>query len=177
MQLYTYAYIHHIFTYCMAYDLGTTSEVGLKRPQTASGGLSRGNLSKNGVFGQKSWILALFCPQIRVYGIGGCCMASGRPQRSASSGLKRPQMTSCVLKWHKTAQKLGLWLEISFLTTEMDGYWPNSCIWPWRMLYGLGPTSEVGLKQPQMTSSVLKWHKTAQKGQKLGFWLEISFFM
>ena len=43
-----------MFTYCMAYDLGTTSEVGLKRPQTASGGLSRENLSKNQDFGQKS---------------------------------------------------------------------------------------------------------------------------
>ena len=54
MQLYTYAYTDHIFTYYMAYDLGTTSEVGLKRPQTTSGGLSRGNLSKNRDFGQKS---------------------------------------------------------------------------------------------------------------------------
>ena len=24
---------------------------------------------------------------------------------------------------------LGFWLEISFLTTEMDGYWPNSSIY------------------------------------------------
>ena len=71
---------------------------GLRGPQTASDGLSRGNLSKNQYFGQKSLILALFWLQIEVYGLGGRYMASGRPRRSASSGLKRPQMTSNVLK-------------------------------------------------------------------------------
>ena len=45
---------------------------------------------------------------------------------------------------------LGFWLEISFLTTEMDGYWPNSRpnsrLWPRRSLYDLRTTSEVGLR-------------------------------
>ena len=48
----------------------------------------------------------------------------GRPQ-AASDDLKRPQVTKNGLN---NAQKLGFWLEISFLTTEMDRYWPNSCI-------------------------------------------------
>ena len=68
----------------MAHDLGTASEAGLKRPQAASDGLSRGNLSKNQYFGQKSWILALFCLQIEVYGLG----------TASEAGLKRPQMAS-----------------------------------------------------------------------------------
>ena len=156
MQLYTYAYIHHIFTYCMAYDLGTTSEVGLKRPQTASGGLSRGNLSKNQDFGQKSWILRLFCPQIRVYGIGGRSMASGRPRRSASDDLKRPQVTKNGLN---NAQKLGFWLEISFLTTEMDGYWPNSCICRYMASGRPRRSASSGL-------SVLKWPQYCLKKGK-----------
>jgi hypothetical protein len=78
MQLYTYAYTHHIFTYYINHDLGTASEAGLKRPQMASGGLSRGNWTKNQNFGQKSRILELFCPQIEVYGLGGHYMASER---------------------------------------------------------------------------------------------------
>ena len=46
-------------------------------------------------------------------------------------------------------QRLGFWLEISFLTTEMDGYWPNSRLWPRR-------SASDDLKRPQMTSSDIK---------------------
>ena len=76
-----------------------------KRPQAASIGLKREIWLKNLDFGQKSWILAFFCPEMdgywpnsSIYDLGGRYMASGRPRRSASSGLKRPQMTSNDLK-------------------------------------------------------------------------------
>ena len=55
MQLYTYAYIHHMFTYCMAYDLGTTSEVGLKRPQAASDDLKRPQMTSIDIKRPKNW--------------------------------------------------------------------------------------------------------------------------
>ena len=47
---------------------------------------------------------------------------------------------------------LGFWLEISFLTTEMDGYWPNSRLWPRRSseadLGGRPQAASDDLKQP-----------------------------
>ena len=132
MQLHTYAYTHHIFTYYMAHDLGPASEAGLKRPQTASDGLSRRNLSKNQYFGLKSWILALFWLQIEVYGLGGRYMASGRPRRSASSGLKRPQMTSNVLKCPQMTSIL-LWCPWRKVWAKTV----KTVIWPWKPLYGL----------------------------------------
>ena len=66
-----------------------------KRPQAASIGLKREIWLKNLDFGQKSWILAFFCPEMdgywpnsSIYDHGGHYMASGRPRRSASSGLR-----------------------------------------------------------------------------------------
>ena len=41
---------------------------------------------------------------------------------------------------------LGFWLEISFLTTEMDGYWPNSRLWPRR-------SSEAACGRPRRSAS------------------------
>ena len=145
MQLHTYAYTHHIFTYYMAHDLGPASEAGLKRPQAASDGLSRGNLSKNQYFGQKSWILALFWLQIKVYGVGGRYMASGRPRRSAWSGLKRPQMTSNVLKWPQYCfgardEKFGQKPLKPLYDLENRYMALKTVIWPWKPLkplYGL----------------------------------------
>ena len=43
---------------------------------------------------------------------------------------------------------LGFWLEISFLTTEMDGYWPNSRLWP-RMT-----SSSLTVKKPLKTVKI-----------------------
>ena len=139
MQLHTYAYTHHIFTYYMAHDLGPASEAGLKRPQTASDGLSRRNLSKNQYFGLKSWILALFWLQIEVYGLGGRYMASGRPRRSASSGLKRPQMTSNVLKWPQYCfgardEKFGQKPLKPLYDLENRYMALKTVIWPWKPL-------------------------------------------
>ena len=43
---------------------------------------------------------------------------------------------------------LGFWLEISFLTTEMDGYWQNSRLWP-RMT-----SSSLTVKKPLKTVKI-----------------------
>ena len=51
---------------------------------------------------------------------------------------------------------LGFWLEISFLTTQLDEYWPNSCIWPRNDLGGRPQAASDDLKRPQMTSILLK---------------------
>ena len=70
----------------------------LKHPQMTSSDIKRPN---NWDFGQKSGFLLLKwmdIGQIRGCGLGGRCMTSGRPRRSASGDLKRPQMTSILLK-------------------------------------------------------------------------------
>ena len=100
------------------------------------------NLSKNQYFGLKSWILALFWLQIEVYGLGGRYMASGRPRRSASSGLKRPQMTSNVLKWPQYCfgardEKFGQKPLKPLYDLENHYMALKTVIWPWKPLYGL----------------------------------------
>ena len=159
------------------------SEVGLKRPQMTSSVIKRPN----------NWDFLLLTyyggrwtgsgpnplkwmdiGQIRVYGLGGHYMASGRPRRSASSGLKQPQMTSILLKKLKFVN-FSCKIQFSYYRSgpEVDLTHLNSCIWPRRSLYGLGGRPQVAsndLKRPQMTLTRYKW------GYKSDFRVLLHFF-
>ena len=91
--------------------------------------------------------------RIQGYGLGG-------RRQAASDDLKQPQWCPMMLEmdWYWPNSRLrprrtapsGLgWPHAASMMLEMDGYWPNLRLWPWKLLYDLWTTLEVGLKRPQ----------------------------
>jgi len=148
------------------YGLGMTSEVGLRwllrsasydlwgRPQISSILLSAVTKKLDEIHYMAFEVV--IWPLRSLYGLGGQYMAlgdlCGRPQMTSEVGLRWPLRSASILLSARDEK---------FRLISLYGLWGHymafeDVIWPWRSIYGLGMTSEVGLRWPlRLASDIL----------------------